>query len=88
MTDAFDTGMADFSGMDGRKDLYITGVYHQAFVDVNEKGTEAAAATGVVVGLTSMPMEPAVVEVNRPFIFLIYDHETETILFMGRVMNP
>ncbi len=85
MPAAFDPDTADFSGMDGRRDLYLTSVVHQAFVAVDEKGTEAAAATGVVAGVTSMPQ---VVAVDRPFVFLIRDAETGTVLFVGRVLNP
>jgi serpin B len=84
------TGAADFSGMDGRKDLFIDDVIHQAFVDVNEEGTEAAAATAVVMRLTSMPVEEPVplFRADHPFIFLIQDDETGNILFMGRVADP
>jgi serpin B len=85
MPSAFDAGAADFSGMDGRRDLVVTGVIHKAYVAVDEKGTEAAAATGLVVGATSMPQTVAV---DRPFIYLIRDRETGTVLFMGRVVNP
>jgi serpin B len=90
MPTAFSAG-ADFSGMDGRKDLFISDVIHQAFVDVNEEGTEAAAATAVVMRLAAAPGNPAPVPVFRadhPFIFLIRDDETGTILFMGRIANP
>lgn len=85
MPSAFDAGAADFSGMDGRRDLVVTGVMHKAYVAVDEKGTEAAAATGLVVGATSMPQTVAV---DRPFIYLIRDQKTGTALFMGRVVNP
>lgn len=79
---------ADFSGMDGTRNLYIGDVIHKAFVSVDEAGTEAAAATAVVMKLTAMP-EPAVeVTVDRPFLFLIRDIETGAILFVGRVVNP
>ncbi len=89
MADAFDVTKADFSGMTGQPDLYITDVVHKAYVDVNEEGTEAAAATGVVMGLKSMPTgEPIQVKIDRPFLFLIRDVETGTILFMGRVVQP
>jgi len=79
---------ADFSGMTGNRELTITDVLHKAFVSVDEAGTEAAAATAVVVGLTSAPEQPVQVTVDRPFIFLIRDIETDAILFVGRVMNP
>jgi serpin B len=83
MPSAF-SGEADFSGMNGMRDLWIDNVYHKAFVKVNEEGTEAAAATGVVM-VRSAPYE---VQVNHPFIFLIRDRETGAILFLGRVVNP
>lgn len=88
MQDAFDPNKADFSGMNGNKDLYITDVVHKAFVSVDEAGTEAAAATGVVVGTTSMPVNIKVMNIDHPFIFLIRDIQTGAILFMGRVINP
>ena len=78
---------ADFSGMDGRRDLFIHNVLHKAFVAVDEEGTEAAAATGVVVGVESAP-PPATMTVDRPFIFLIRDRPTGTVLFVGRVVDP
>jgi len=79
---------ADFSGMTGEKDLFISDVIHKAFVSVDEAGTEAAAATAVIMELTAMPETPVEVTLNRPFIFLIRDIETGAILFVGRVMNP
>jgi serpin B len=82
------TDAADFSGMTGGKDLQIAEVIHKAFVSVDEAGTEAAAATAVVMELTAMPEEPVEVTVDHPFIFLIRDIETGTILFIGRVVNP
>jgi serpin B len=86
MTDAFTN--ADFSGIDGQKDLAVSDVLHQAFVKVDETGTEAAAATIAVVGLTAGPTRPIVVTIDHPFLFLIYDAQTQTILFMGRCINP
>ena len=88
ISDAFNQQLADFSGMDGRKDLSISDAFHKAFVLVNEKGTEAAAATAVVVGVKSVPPPPIVVAVDRPFIFFIRDIATNTTLFVGRVMDP
>jgi serpin B len=80
---------ADFSGMDGTKDLFIQDVIHQAFVSVDEAGTEAAAATAVVMTLKSAQVEePVEVDIDQPFIFLIRDIETDTILFLGRVLDP
>jgi serpin B len=78
---------ADFSGMTGKRELFIADVVHKAFVSVDEAGTEAAAATAVVMELTAMP-EVVEVTLDRPFIFLIRDIETGTILFVGRVANP
>ena len=87
MADAFDTSKADFSGMDGQRDLFISQVVHKAFVNVDEKGTEAAAATGVAVGATAIQY-PTVVKVDRPFLFFIYEQKSGTILFTGRVTDP
>lgn len=80
------TKEADFSGMDGTKNLSISSVIHKAFVDVNEEGTEAAAATGISVGVTAI--ETDVFKANHPFVFFIIDRENENILFMGVVNNP
>jgi len=83
-------GAADFSGMNGKKDLYIAAVIHKAFVDVNEEGTEAAAATAVVMALKSAfrPEKPVVFRADHPFLFLIRDRRSGSILFIGRVVNP
>ena len=78
---------ADFSGMSARGDLNISDVIHQAFVDVNEEGTEAAAATGVGMRTTSV-MRTQVFRVDHPFIFLIRENSTGSVLFLGRVMDP
>jgi serpin B len=89
MPDAFSPDEADFSGMTGNRELSISDVIHKAFIAVDEAGTEAAAATAVIVGTRSMPAEPQVkVTIDRPFIFLIRDIGTGAILFVGRVMNP
>ena len=79
---------ADFSGMTGSRDLFIDDVLHKAFVSVDEAGTEAAAATAVIMTLTAVPSPPVEVTVDRPFVFLIHDIETGTILFVGRIVNP
>jgi len=79
---------ADFSGMTGMRELSISDVMHKAFVAVDEAGTEAAAATAVIVGLTAVPEPTVEVTIDRPFIFLIRDIETGAILFVGRVLNP
>ena len=92
MPNAFDGFTADFSGMDGRSCpgvcLLISDAFHKAFVSVDEEGTEAAAATGIVVILESARPPPKKVMVDRPFIFLIRDRATDVILFVGRVENP
>ena len=92
MPNAFDEHTADFSGMDGRSCpgvcLLISDAFHKAFISVDEEGTEAAAATGVVVVLESGRPTPKKVIVDRPFIFLIRDRATDAILFVGRVENP
>jgi serpin B len=82
---AFDPANADFSGITNVEGLYIQGVVHQAFVAVDEEGTEAAAAGAVIIGTVSMPES---FTVDSPFIFLIRDVQTGSILFMGRVLNP
>jgi serine protease inhibitor len=79
---------ADFSGMSAGANLVISDVRHKAFIDVNEEGTEAAAATAVGISLTSMPPPSIPVTVDRPFIFMILDRDTKAILFLGRVVNP
>ncbi|MCA9255131.1 MAG: hypothetical protein KDA33_05810, partial [Phycisphaerales bacterium] len=80
------TNAADFSGMDGSKELYIGAVVHKAYVDVNEEGTEAAAATGVVME-TKAAMGPSF-RADEPFLFLIRDRVSGVILFVGRVTDP
>ena len=82
------TTAADFSGMTGGHDLYISDVVHKAFVSVDEAGTEAAAATAVIMKLTAAPVSPVQMTIDRPFIFLIRDIRTDTILFLGQVINP
>jgi len=88
MTNAFSPN-ADFSGINGKRDLFISAVIHKAYVEVNEEGTEAAAATGVVMRLTSIGPAPIpVFRADHPFLFLIRDNLTGSILFIGRVANP
>jgi serpin B len=79
---------ADFSGLTGRPDLCVDDVIHEAFIEVDEQGTEAAAATAVVIRTTAMPFDPVVFLADRPFLFLLRDRNTGTILFMGRVSDP
>jgi serpin B len=85
MTDAF-SDLADFTGIgDG---LLITDVFHQTFIDLNESGTEAAGATGVVVGPTSVPPPPPVFRADHPFLFALRDRHTGAVLFLGRMADP
>ncbi len=86
MKDAF--GNADLSGIDGGHDLAVSDVVHKAFVAVDENGTEAAAATAVIIGETAAHLDVVNFTVDRPFIFLIRDLPTNTILFVGRVVDP
>jgi serpin B len=79
---------ADFSGMTGNRELVISEVVHKAFVSVDEAGTEAAAATAVMMALTAAPAEPVEVTVDRPFLFAIRDIDTGALLFVGRVVDP
>jgi serpin B len=80
---------ADFSGIDGTGGLSISDVIHKAFVAVDEKGTEAAAATAVIINRLSMPIQPPIVfSANRPFLFLIRDIQTNAVLFMGKLNDP
>lgn len=88
MQDAFDPSLADFSGMDGQRILFIGDALHEAFVAVDEKGTEAAAATVVIMGMGAMMPEGIVLTIDRPLLFFIRDVPTGTILFMGRVVDP
>lgn len=81
------SGAADFSKMDGRKDLFISAVFHKAYVKVDEKGTEAAAATGTVMTTTSVRASLDF-KADHPFVFVIQDNSTGNILFVGRISNP
>jgi len=90
MRQAFEQGVADFSGMTGKRDLWISAAIHKVFVDVNEEGTEAAAATAIVMRSLAVTREqpPIVFRADHPFIFLIRDNRSGGILFMGRVTDP
>ncbi|MBN1759218.1 MAG: serpin family protein [Chitinispirillaceae bacterium] len=88
MVDAFDGSLADFSGIDGQRLLYVDDIHHKAFISVDEEGTEAAAATAVTMTWESVDPDEVVFNVNRPFMYLIRDRETGMILFMGRVVDP
>ncbi|XP_074135098.1 serpin B6-like [Sminthopsis crassicaudata] len=87
MSDAFDVTKADFSGISTGKNLLLSKVIHKAYVEVNEEGTEAAAATAVVVKLLCARFIPRFV-VDRPFLFLIRDNSSKNILFWGKVISP
>ncbi|KAF0218661.1 MAG: serine (or cysteine) proteinase inhibitor clade B (ovalbumin) [Geobacteraceae bacterium] len=87
MTDAFAPGRADFSGIDGNRDLFVAAVFHKAFIAVDEEGTEAAAATAINVGVTAAPSANQTVKIDHPFLFLIRDRQTGLILFMGKVVT-
>ncbi|VVB84277.1 Serpin (serine protease inhibitor) [uncultured archaeon] len=87
MINAFDPDAADFSGINSTWGLYVSGIYHKAFINVNETGTEAAAATAVIVGATAIEVFPEF-RADHPFLFFIIDKPTGTILFMGRVADP
>jgi len=80
--------VADFSGIDGAQDLYVSFVLHKAWGQVNEAGTQAAAAT--VIGITEgvAPPAPPVFRADHPFLFLIRDTQTGSVLFLGRLTNP
>ena len=93
MASAFDAAKADLSGMTGDRNFCISAVIHKAFVDVNEEGTEAAAATAVVMARCSASFDepqqkPRVFCADHPFVFLIRDSRTGSILFLGRVIDP
>jgi serpin B len=87
MTDAFIEKTADFSGIAPGHDLFISAAIHKAFIEVNEEGTEAAAATGIVISESEVE-EFATVRADHPFLFLIRHNATGSLLFIGRVMNP
>lgn len=84
MVDAFDSGLADLSGISDNN-IFVSFVKQNTFVDVNEEGTEAAAVTTIGIELTSMPMP---FEVNKSFVFAIRERTTNTLLFLGKVVNP
>jgi serpin B len=82
------TENADFSLITGGKDLFISNVVHKAFIDVNEEGTEAAAATGVMMELTANGDSNIVFDCDHPFLYIIYHKQTDTILFLGCFTKP
>jgi serpin B len=89
MPDAFGP-KADFSGMDGTRFLFISGVFHQAWAEVNEEGTEAAAAAAAVARAAVMrrPVPAPVFRADHPFLFLIRESRSGSILFLGRLADP
>ncbi len=91
MRQAFESTAADFSAMTGRRDLWISAAIHKAYIDVNEEGTEAAAATGTVMLSMAAPArrpEPIIFRADHPFLYLIRDNQSGGILFMGRLADP
>jgi serpin B len=88
VTDLFNPDLADLSAITAAEKLYVSGVLHEAFIDVDEKGTEAAAATAVVIRASAAPSEPVQLTVDRPFIVVLRDLETKAVLFLGRVLDP
>lgn len=88
MTDAFTNPPADFSGIEPKKELFISDVLHKAFVGVDEFGTEAAAATAVVMNSGAIPDPPKVFDIDRPFLFLLRDTVSGAVLFVGKVVDP
>jgi serpin B len=82
------TDAADFSNISDQYDLLINDVTHQSFIETNEEGTEAAAATVVEIGLTSVPASPMVFRMDHPFMYIIRETTTNSIIFMGRVADP
>ncbi|RUS68399.1 hypothetical protein EGW08_023839 [Elysia chlorotica] len=89
MFDAFNALTADFSGMTGQKDLCISDVIHKAFIKVNEEGTEAAAATAVVMAPTGILANFSVFTADHPFLYLIKDNRTDGfVLFIGAIVDP
>ena len=87
MTSGFTPGIADFSGMDGTTNLHVGNGIHKAFINVAEKGTEAAAATAVSMGATAMPAG-LTISADHPFLYILRDQPTGAVLFMGRVLDP
>jgi serpin B len=89
INDAFEPAKADFSGITGKQDeLSISAITHKSLVEVDEKGTEAAAASSVVMSRGVGTQQPIIMQVNHPFYFMIRENKTGVILFLGRVVNP
>lgn len=88
MERAFDSMTADFSGMTTEEPLYISKVIHEAYIAVDEEGTEAAAATAVIMRVAAAPMETVQMRIDRPFMFALRDRDSGVVLFLGRVTDP
>lgn len=88
ITNAFDAQNADFSGIDGARNLFVSDALHKSFITVDEQGTEAAAATAATMSLRSAPMGGFQMKLDRPFLYLIYDRPTSSLLFIGRLTDP
>uniref|UniRef100_A0ACB8FD32 Uncharacterized protein n=2 Tax=Sphaerodactylus townsendi TaxID=933632 RepID=A0ACB8FD32_9SAUR len=87
MTDAFSQGQADFTGMSQKNDLFLSQVFHKSFVEVNEEGTEASAATAAVITIRTS-QKPMEFRADHPFLFFIRHNKTKSILFFGRFCTP
>lgn len=88
ISDLFEESIADLSNISGQKDLFVSKVVHKAFVEVNEEGSEAAAATGIAMATFSMPMDLLEFVADHPFFFAMLDNETGLVLFSGRYGRP
>ena len=88
MVDAFDPSKANLSGISEAARLYVSEVMHKSYIKVDEKGTEAAAVTGITIGTTSAGPETNVFRADHPFVFLIREKDTNSILFIGKVTDP
>jgi serpin B len=88
--DVFDPTKADLSGISSSESLFVSSIIHKSFISVDQYGTEAAAATAVIIGKTSFPRldDPRVVKINQPFMFMIYDEDRNVVLFVGRMVHP
>jgi serpin B len=87
VTAAFEPGVANLSGIDGRMDLYVQDAVHQAWITVDEQGAEAAAATGIAVGGNAVEAPPSLIA-DHSFAYGIYDSVTGSVLFLGRMVDP
>jgi serpin B len=88
MTDAFDASRADLSDLSDDLNLYVSFVKQNTFIETNEEGTEAAAVTSIGIEVTSTPIGPRIIRADRPFLFGIREQTSNTLLFMGQVLNP